>query len=292
MTQRLEAFPPRQIILSVLGGWVRRFDGWISVAALIELMRELGVEEQAVRSAVSRLKRRGMLLPERRGSAAGYALSEDGARILGEGDLRIYGRREARLEDGWVLAVFSVPDAERARRHVLRTQLAWLGFGHVAAGVWVAPSHVLEEARAALTRLELHQYVHLFQAHHAAFGTPRELVAQAWDVPDLSARYRDLMRVGRPLLRRWRAARALDDRRAFADYTTILTHWRPLPFLDPALPVETLPAGWPGTAAWRIFHELAALLHEPAIRHVEHVCGARASDRAFSAPTESGPTAR
>lgn len=48
------------------------------VAALIRLLAVLGVDAPSVRSSVSRLKRRGLLLPGRTADgAAGYALSED-----------------------------------------------------------------------------------------------------------------------------------------------------------------------------------------------------------------------
>jgi phenylacetic acid degradation operon negative regulatory protein len=107
-----EGFPPRALILTVLGAYVRQFDSWISIAALIELMAALRVSEQGVRSAVSRLKRRGILVPERRNGAAGYSLSADGIRMLNEGDARIVRRRpRASADDRWAIVVFSVPDS-------------------------------------------------------------------------------------------------------------------------------------------------------------------------------------
>ncbi len=43
----------------------------MSVAALISLLTDLGVDEPAVRSSISRLKRRGILHASRRDGAAG-----------------------------------------------------------------------------------------------------------------------------------------------------------------------------------------------------------------------------
>ena len=94
-----------------------------------------------------------MLEPDRRDGAAGYALSALGRGILAEGDRRIFDRPRARLGDGWLLAVFSVPEPERRRRHTLRSRLTWLGFGTVSAGVWIAPGHLAgETARGARAR--------------------------------------------------------------------------------------------------------------------------------------------
>ncbi|NEE37388.1 PaaX family transcriptional regulator, partial [Streptomyces sp. SID7982] len=67
--------------------------------------------------------------------SAGYALSPDARQLLDDGDRRIYRHPAPSLADGWVLAVFSVPEAERSKRHVLRSRLARLGFGTAAPGV-------------------------------------------------------------------------------------------------------------------------------------------------------------
>ena len=52
---------PRQLILSLYGLYAREEGNWLSVASLIALMADLGVDSAAVRSSVSRLKRRGVL---------------------------------------------------------------------------------------------------------------------------------------------------------------------------------------------------------------------------------------
>ena len=50
-----------------------------------------------------------------------------------------------------MLAVFSVPEADRHLRHRLRTELSWLGFGTVSPGVWIAPRPLADPTRALLT---------------------------------------------------------------------------------------------------------------------------------------------
>jgi phenylacetic acid degradation operon negative regulatory protein len=264
----LDAVRPRSLILTVLGAYIRRLDGWISIAALIWLMAELGVDEQSVRSAVSRLKRRGVLVPDRRSGVAGYSMSADGLRLFEAGDARIYGRpRAARLEDGWVVAVFSVPDSRRTDRHVLRSQLVWLGFGNLSPAVWIAPAHVASETADALLRLGLDRYVHLFRAHYEAFGTVPELVRQSWDLDALRTRYANFHAAVAPVVRRAGGT----GTRAFADHVTVLGAWRPLPFLDPGLPVEALPGDWPGTGAWEVFHALVEALEPAATRYVREI---------------------
>jgi hypothetical protein len=63
------------------------------------------------------------------------------------------------------------------------------------------------------------------------------------------------------------------DAAAFADYVRALTDWRRLPFLDPGLPAELLPPGWPGARATEVFGALRARLAGPARAHVLAVTG-------------------
>ena len=262
---------PRHLIVTVYGLYARSGGGWLSVATLIRLLAELGVDEPAVRSAISRLKRRGILQARRQEGAAGYHLSAEALAILHEGDARIFRRRRAALADGWLLAVFSVPEAERHRRHVLRSELTRLGFGMVAPGVWIVPAHPDDATAGTLRRLGLDSYADLFHADHLAFGDPAGKIRHWWDLDELERRYAAFIRAYEPALRRWEQAGPGEGREAFADYVRAVSDWRQLPYLDPGLPAELLPAGWAGLRATEEFFALRALLDEPARAYVQQV---------------------
>ena len=266
------AAQPRSLIVTIYGLYGRAASGWLSIAALIRLMAELDVEEPAVRSAISRLKQRGLLEPGKERGAAGYRLSGRGQAILAEGDRRIFERPRASLADGWLLAVFSVPEQQRARRHALRSRLAWLGFGSVAAGVWIAPAHLAAETRDVLASDGLTGYVSLFTAGHLAFGDVRREVGRWWDLDRLEQLYQAFIDSAGPALDRW-ADQPGDAAAAFADYVRVLTAWRRLPFLDPGLPPELLPADWHGARAAELFARIRAVLAGPAGQHVAEITG-------------------
>ena len=256
--------------MTIYGLYAREVGGWLSVSALIRLMGGLGVDESAVRSSISRLKRRGILEAERVDGRAGYALSAQAREILDAGDRRIFRRRRATLDEGWILAVFSVPESERRRRHTLRSRLAWLGFGSVGPGVWIAPAHLHDEARDVLLREQLAEYVDLFEASYLGFGQAAEQVAQWWDLDGLDALYQQFVADYAPVLAAWRTGRGKDDpERAFADYVRVLTAWRRLPYLDPGLAPELLPRDWSGTQAADLFFALQRRLDKPSHRFVE-----------------------
>ncbi|GGQ71751.1 PaaX family transcriptional regulator [Couchioplanes azureus] len=264
---------PRAFIVTIYGLYAREAGGWISVSALIQLMDRLKVDAPAARSAISRLKRRGLLEARKVGGAAGYSLSEQARGILDEGDQRIFGRPRADLADGWLLAIFSVPESQRQQRHVLRSRLSWLGFGTVASGVWIAPRHLRQETREVLERYDLSGFVDLFDADYLAFGDVAELAGRWWDLDGLQKLYGEFLDSFDPVLARWSRGAGGGDAEAFDDYVRALTAWRRLPFLDPGLPPELLPAGWNGVRAAALFDELRERLTEPAHRFASSVMG-------------------
>ncbi|GGM98540.1 PaaX family transcriptional regulator [Terrabacter tumescens] len=263
---------PRAYIVSIYGLYAREVGGWLSVSAVIRLMAELGIDEPAVRSSVSRLKRRDILEAERIDGSAGYTLSASARVILDSGDRRIFDHRPASPDDGWILAIFSVPESERRKRHLLRTRLAWLGYGTVSAGVWVAPAHLEEETREVLARADLGAYVDLFRADYLGFGDLEQEIGSWWDLATISSLYRQFHEQHAPLLASWRGRRRKDNEgEAFADYVRTITEWRRLPFLDPGLPPELLPRDWAGVESANTFQALKRRLEVPAHRFVEEV---------------------
>ncbi len=259
---------PRSLIVTVYGLYARDEAGWIGIATLIRMLAEIGVDEQAVRSSVSRLKRRGFLESARVDGVAGYALTAATRQLLDDGDHRIFHRPRARLADGWLLAVFSVPESERTKRHLLRSRLSWLGFGTVSAGVWIAPAQLEQEARDVLSRYALSTYVDLFHGDHLGFGELRIEIERWWDLASLQQMYDDFTAAYRPLLATWVAGQGSADGQAFADYVRALTAWRRLPYLDPGLPDEVLPAGWRGSSAGDLFAALRERLAPAAQAYV------------------------
>jgi phenylacetic acid degradation operon negative regulatory protein len=268
------ALRPRALIVTIYGLYAREVGGWLSISALIRLMGRLGVDEPAVRSSISRLKRRGVLEAERIDGTAGYTLSAHARQILDEGDRRIFSRPRADVEDGWVLAIFSVPESERSKRHTLRSRLTWLGFGTVASGVWIAPGHLEAEARETFERHGLTGYVDLFRASHVGFRATGEQVATWWDLEELDRLYRDFHERFAPTLSSWRTRRRRDNEgEAFADYVRVLTAWRRLPYLDPGLAPEFLPRDWAGARAADLFFGLKRRIEAPAHRFVNEARG-------------------
>lgn len=266
---------PRNRILDVYAGFVRPDTGWLAISDLIELLAPVGVEDQATRSATSRMKRSKLLLAERVNGQAGYALSPWAQEVLQDGDRRIF--REPGSWDGrWVIALFSVPETERSQRYQIRSRLEGLGYGQGPAGSWFAPVDVLEETRRVMKRNDLSPYVSLWAGKHEGFDPASQLVAEAWDLDLLRGRYDSYIKAAKRIADRWQDADPTSDspsnsladgKAAWIDYLDHMALWRALPYLDPGLPVELLPAGWPGPRARARFQAVESTLHPLAISY-------------------------
>ncbi|MET8135945.1 PaaX family transcriptional regulator C-terminal domain-containing protein [Streptomyces sp. NPDC005251] len=257
-----EQHAPRSLIVTFYGAYGRFTPGPVPVAELIRLLAAVGVDAPSVRSSVSRLKRRGLLEPARtEAGAAGYALSPDARQLLDDGDRRVYA--SAPPEDGgWVLAVFSVPESERQKRHVLRSRLAGLGFGTAAPGVWLAPARLYEETRHTLERLRLDPYVELFRGEHLGFAATADAVARWWDLAAIAKEHEAFLGRHARVLHRWEGRADTPPEEAYRDYLLALDSWRHLPYTDPGLPAALLPEDWPGARSATVFRALHERLRD------------------------------
>jgi phenylacetic acid degradation operon negative regulatory protein len=262
----LTAVQPRQLIVTIFGLYARENSNCLPIASVVRLMADLGVDGQAVRSSISRLKRRDALRSQSIDGTAGYALSPSMLEVMTEGDRRIFGQQQPDLADGWVQVVFTVPEAERGKRHELRTRLARLGFGPVAPGVWLAPGGLADEVREVLARRQLTGYVDIFRSDYLGYADLPNRVRDWWDLDDLAARYGQFLAHYRPVRRRIGRARPSGGE-AFAEYVRMLTAWRRLRYLDPGLPVQVLPRHWDGVPAAALFASLSEVLRPAARQH-------------------------
>jgi phenylacetic acid degradation operon negative regulatory protein len=270
MTDARIDIPPRQLITSIYGLYARAEHDWLSVAALVRLMEDLGIDATAVRSSVSRLKKRDVLRSMKREGRAGYALSPDALAILREGDVRIFSRPRATPDDGWLVVVFSVPESERERRHALRAQLVRLGLGTAAPGVWMAPGTLFEEVAKVLERTRLTSYTEFFRSDYLGPGDVAAKMRDWWDLDELEALYTDFHSTYAPVRKRLGGTAPAPDV-AFRLYVPMLTAWRRLPYRDPGLPLEYLPSSWKGVAAGELFADLDGILRGPADEHAQLV---------------------
>lgn len=267
MPERATTVPRHQHFIVTTFGLYRDLRGAIPIAVLIRMLGDLGVEPASVRSSVSRLKKRDVLISAQVGGAAGYALAPQLGEVFDEGDRRIFVRH-AEASDEWLLATFTVPESHRNLRHRIRMVLRRWGFGSVAPGLWIAPAGVAGAVQARLAREQLDGYVEFFTAHYRDTAALKAKVARWWDLDSLDRQYSSFVERNRPA-----AGRALQPAAAFRRYVPLVTEWRQLPYVDPGLPNELLPAGWPGGRAEALFMKLHQRWSGPSREYAAQLLG-------------------
>ncbi len=249
----------RSLLMTVLGEFVlpRQEAAWTST--LVGALAMFDIEEKSARQALARSASEGWIVSRRFGRRVRWELTAPGRNLLAEGAERIYGfgRRDRPWDGLWLVVLVSVPEAKRELRHRLRTQLSWAGFGSPAPGVWVSPDVSRQaEARTILDHLELSPGAMSFTAQYGTVGQQQDMVAAAWDLGGVAARYEQFIAEFSEL----RVHSADEMLRA---QIRLVHEWRRFPFLDPQLPPELLPPRWSGTRAAALFHH-TYLLWRPA----------------------------
>ncbi|MEJ7647550.1 MAG: PaaX family transcriptional regulator C-terminal domain-containing protein [Nakamurella sp.] len=251
MSDRSVSAPRQQHLIVTVFGLYRDIRGAIPISVLIRMLGDLGVEPASVRSSVFRLKKREVLVSAVLDGAASYALAPHLGEVFDEGDRRIFVRH-SEASEGWLLATFTVPESQRNLRHRIRMVLRRWGFGAVAPGLWIAPAGVAEAVSTRLAREQLDSYVEFFNATYRDTEALKAKVAHWWDLDSLAEHYSSFVEQHAPLAKRGPVSPAA----AFARHVPLVTEWRQLPYLDPGLPNELLPPGWPGGRAESLFMQL------------------------------------
>jgi phenylacetic acid degradation operon negative regulatory protein len=160
------------------------------------------------------------------------------------------------------MVIYSVPESERGLREQLRKQLAWFGFGPLAASVWLTPPDrggLVKAAFAAEPAVRLD----VLRSRSAGPLEDLDIATRAWDLADLDRSYVGLLATYRPKLAAYRAG-GFQGADALVERMWLFHDHRQFPFRDPDLPPELLPENGPGRVAHYAFLEAHGLLRGPA----------------------------
>jgi phenylacetic acid degradation operon negative regulatory protein len=270
----------RSVLLTMMGEYVISTPDGVWQETLISALGTLGHRTQAARQALARSVKAGWLVTERHGRRSRVRLSDETAEILRTGAERIYSFGDPWEWDGhWLLVTLRVPEERREVRHRMRTQLAWAGFGSLGGGVWISP-HV--ERESELRQMADGSVADLlsFRAELGSIGDPGRVISEAWDLDAVAGAYREFISAFGRL-------RPKTPEAVFRVQTLLVHAWRKFPFLDPDLPENMLPPGWPRSRAHDVFHDRHASWHETAQDYFRSL---EAADRA-SGSSKSSRTA-
>jgi phenylacetic acid degradation operon negative regulatory protein len=280
----------QDMVFTLYGDYVRHRGGEAWIGSLIELMGLFGLSEQAVRSTLSRMSRKGWLTRSRSGRHSFYAQTPKLLVLLEEGAQRIFYPRHDPWDGQWYLLTYSIPEAKRSLRRRLRQRLLWLGFGALHQATWISPRDLRREVEEVVYSLNIDPYVEFFTAKHRGFSTDQEIVAQCWNLKQLNDYYAGFITRYRPSFEEHRdrllAGNELVPAECFGQRFMLVHEYRFSPYVDPNLPLELLPDGWLGPEAAQLFQRYHDLLSEGAEVFVDEVLDRAPSKGAVQKETE------
>lgn len=220
------------------------------IGSLIALCARLGISENLVRTAVSRLVAAGRLEGERVGRRSFYRLAPAARAEFAEAARLLYARSQP--SGDWLVMLDPAMPEDLVRRH----RMARMG-----DGLWLCP------ARGDLPPtggLVLH-------AAPVAGADQLPHLARFWDLAVLADRYRAVRDRFGPLSRALAQGAAITPEDALTARLLLVHLYRAVLLRDPALPPEALPPDWPGTEAQALFRSLYPALTPLAEAHVAQV---------------------
>lgn len=266
----LEQVPVRapSLIVTVWGDTISAHDSPVWLGSLIRLLRDFGLNERVVRTAVFRLQKDNWLQGRQAGRRSFYDLALSGRRRSDAAHQTIYRAGHRTWDENWLLLMTTSLTPKQADR--LKQDLIWMGFGNPAAGTFLHPYMDPTGVRALLQDRELIDQVTVMQASADAQSAPaalHRLVRDAWNLAALEAGYSDFLRLFMPVMAAIRQDGPLSDRDAFVVRTLLIHEFRRVTLRDPLLPPAVLGQDWPGEVARNLSAELYRAVHEGATRH-------------------------
>ncbi|MGP3982492.1 PaaX family transcriptional regulator [Streptomyces sp. KR80] len=272
LPRRQSGSSPQELTAILIADYTFPARAWLPSAAIVALLGEFGVTVGAARTTISRLARRGVLESSRQGRYSSYRLTKEAAANLwsGGGSIAAFTAHSDSWDGFWTLIAFSIPEEHSTRRRALRTELRWRGCAPLYDGVWVSPQPLTPRGRAELSALPLGM-ISVFRAQHLELetGADRNPV-EAWDLRGIADQYNAFIRRWSRLVPRI-AAGSVTGAAAVRARTEVMDAYRRFPVLDPLLPIDLLPPGWPRARAREVCVAVYDGLAQPAEEHVRAV---------------------
>jgi phenylacetic acid degradation operon negative regulatory protein len=254
------------LLITIFGDSIAPRGGAVTLGSLISLAHPFGLTERLVRTSVARLAGDGWLLARRDGRRSEYHITPTGRDRFAEATKRIYGAIPDHWDGQWTLLI--LPPANGSRRHDVREELRWLGFGQVSPGVFAHPNWSVAEARAGLKGLDGAAEALLLKSSTEGSETDRRLVAAGWDLGDLTRRYRRFLETFTPVADAINSTAT--DEAAFIIRTLLIHEYRKIHLQDPLLPPPLLPVNWVGAAAYDLSKHLYSAVLPAAERYLSN----------------------
>ncbi|NUT18807.1 MAG: PaaX family transcriptional regulator [Hamadaea sp.] len=263
---------PQGLTITLIADYTLSRRAWLPSAAIVDLLGQFGVTSSAARVTISRLARRGVLEGRRDGRRSAYRLTAPVAASLAIGGVEVaaFGGEPDSWDGMWTVVAFSMPQEEGNQRRAIRDYLRWHGFAPLYDGVWVSPRPMSPERQGKLAANASSAITFMRSSCLELPTSANRTPIEAWDLAAIAERYQDFIRQWSRLASA-SAVRRVSGVAAVQARTEVMDAYRRFPGLDPLLPLELLPAGWPRLRARQVFVSVYDGLAQSATRHIREV---------------------
>jgi phenylacetic acid degradation operon negative regulatory protein len=265
--------PPRSksVTMTVFGDLIAPHGSTVWLGSLIELLAPFGISDRLVRTSVFRLADEGWLEARREGRRSLYTLTPAGERRVERAYRRIYAPPNVQWGGSWTLLFATPGSISVATRGKLRKELQWEGFSMIAPGVFAHPTSNLDVLEEILVRTDMSGKLFICQASELPQLSARplgDLVGHGWDLEPVLHGYQEFIDRFGHLARYLSAKNPIEPRQSFVIRALLMHAFRRVQLHDPLLPLDLLPASWPGIAAYELCRQIYQLTYADAERYL------------------------
>lgn len=218
---------------------------YIEIQELIKIYEKQGYAASYVRNSLSRLKKEGYVVSP---SRSNYQITD-----LGRAFVESINRKPARYSEqwdgNWEVVMLEVPEEERKKRDLFRSQILQYGFGLLYNSVYVSPWDYQQDVLYSIRNLGLEGKVSLFHGTFQEGLITRDKAFKIWKLDSLEQIYQEKLKWFQEDFKP-SADRILNqDKNAldlFLLYLQLGEVISEMFLIDPMLPQELLPAEWAG----------------------------------------------
>ena len=226
--------------------------GVISLSSLQEILGNLGIEKNAVRTAMSRLASDGWVKRHRVGRQSFYSLDANGRELFETASTRIYASEPQSWNETFEL-VLRQEESHKTRAQ-FRQEMRQLGYGSPIPDLYIRPK------MACAAKADIKNALAVMEASNLVSGSMTAFIAQTWPVDELNLKYKSLISKYTPV---YQAADRgeIDSPQDCLCVRILLIHdWRRLVLQDVDLPMDLKPSDWMGEEARQLIANLYRLL--------------------------------
>ncbi len=249
-------------MVTMFGFVWRNQDSYLPSGALVELMDGFGIGSANARATLSRMTKDGLLELSKSGRNTSYRISDQTVARVESGTRRVLSFGASDTWDGhWTIVAFSIPEEHREIRTTFRTRLRFEGFAPFYDAMWIAPGRRADGILGEIRALGVDNAA-VFTMPDTGMVIAGRKPLDAWNLEPVGHRYAEL-KDRSDLLYELAMRGDLNPVSALRQRTELLVSFRRVVRLDPELPMDMMPDGWPRIEARkafvRAFDEMAAV---------------------------------